>query len=122
DEEFYKSLLLQFSSEAKEKIPLIQKYFRTSDWHNYEILVHALKSTSKMIGAADLSEKARDLEKAASDKKEDFISDNHEELIKDYSRLSAEINEQFGVKENDDEDEIFEFVPESGEENGGVEA
>lgn len=122
DEEFYKSLLLQFSSEAKEKIPLIQKYFRTSDWHNYEILVHALKSTSKMIGAADLSERARNLEKAASDKKEEYISENHEDLIKDYSRLSAEINEQFGVKENDDEDEIFEFVPESGEENGGVEA
>ena len=122
DAEFYRSLLLQFASESKEKIPLIQKYYRTSDWHNYEIYVHALKSTAKMIGASDLSDKAKDLEKAASDKNEEFISENHEELIKDYSRLSAEINEQFGVRENDDDDEIFEFVPVTDDRKGDDEA
>ncbi len=113
DAEFYKTLLLQFSGESKEKIPSLQKFFRTGDWHNYEIIVHALKSTAKMIGAADLSEKAKSLEKAASEKNEDFLSENHENLIKDYSRLAAEINEQFGIKETDDDDEIFEFVPET---------
>jgi response regulator RpfG family c-di-GMP phosphodiesterase len=49
DFDFYKSLLVQFAIESEEKIHLIGRYYESSDWKNYEILVHALKSTSKMI-------------------------------------------------------------------------
>ena len=53
DKDFYKSLLIQYSTESGDKIASMKKYYKIRDWHNYEILVHALKSTSKMIGVID---------------------------------------------------------------------
>ena len=117
DVEFYRSLLLQFANESSEKIPLLTRYFHEHDWHNYEIIVHALKSTSKMIGIVDLSEEAKALEMAAKEQKETFIIDNHEQVLMDYARFAAEIKEKFNV--NSDDDEIFEFEP---EDNGGADA
>ena len=88
DFDFYKSLLIQFATEAEEKIPLIGRYYESSDWKNYEILVHALKSTSKMIGAGNLSESAKALEMAAKEKKEEFITENHYPMMGEYSHLA----------------------------------
>ena len=117
DVEFYRSLLIQFANESGEKIPLLTRFFHEHDWHNYEIIVHALKSTSKMIGIVDLSEEAKALEMAAKEQKETFIIDNHEQVLMDYARFAAEIKEKFNVNSNDDE--IFEFEP---EDNGGADA
>ena len=69
DEEFYNTLLIQFANEASEKIPALMDFYEQKDWGNYEIIVHALKSTSKMIGAMELSEEALKLEKAAKERK-----------------------------------------------------
>ena len=88
DFDFYKSLLVQFATESEQKIPLIGRYYESSDWKNYEILVHALKSTSKMIGAGNLSESAKELEMAAKEKKEEFIAENHYPLMGEYSHLA----------------------------------
>ncbi len=112
DKEFYKSLLIQFANESGDKIPSLKKFFHDHDWHNYEILVHALKSTSKMIGIMDLSEEAKALEMAAKEQKEDFITDNHEQVLMKYQRFTAEIKDKLGVK-TDEDDEIFEFAPEN---------
>jgi signal transduction histidine kinase/CheY-like chemotaxis protein/HPt (histidine-containing phosphotransfer) domain-containing protein len=88
DFDFYKALLVQFATESEEKIPLIGRYYESSDWKNYEILVHALKSTSKMIGAGTLSESAKALEMAAKEKKEEFIAENHYPMMGEYSHLA----------------------------------
>ena len=117
DQEFYKSLLIQFANESSEKIPSLKKFFHEHDWHNYEIIVHALKSTSKMIGIMDLSEEAKALEMAAKEQKEEFITDNHDQVMMDYSRYAAEIKEKLNVG-SDEDDEVFEFEP---EDEGGYE-
>ena len=117
DQEFYKSLLIQFANETSEKIPSLKKFFHEKDWHNYEIIVHALKSTSKMIGIMDLSEEAKALEMAAKELKADFITDNHEQVLMDYSRYAAEIKEKLNAG-SDEDDEVFEFEP---EDEGGYE-
>ena len=118
DEEFYKSLLIQFASESDTKIPSLKKFYGGRDWHNYEILVHALKSTSKMIGLMELSDKAKALEMAAKEKKEDYILDHHEEVIKQYSSVASDIKEQFNVGSAID-DEVLEFAPEDHDDNNG---
>ena len=118
DEEFYKSLLIQFASESDTKIPSLKKFYGDRDWHNYEILVHALKSTSKMIGLMELSDKAKALEMAAKEKKEDYILDHHEEVIKQYSSVASDIKEQFNVGSAID-DEVLEFAPEDHDDNNG---
>ena len=113
DKDFYKSLLIQFGTESADKIGSMKKYFHSRDWHNYEILVHALKSTSKMIGIYDLSEKAKALEQAAKQNDENFILENHEQMIKDYGRITADIREQLLSDEKDADEDVFEFEPES---------
>jgi CheY-like chemotaxis protein/HPt (histidine-containing phosphotransfer) domain-containing protein len=117
DLEFYKSLLLQFAGESKEKIASLKNFYEAHDWHNYEIIVHALKSNSKMIGVYDLSEKAKALEFAAKGINETFITDNHSAMIADYMRISNLIGDQFNTGSNEADDEIFEFVPEDGGED-----
>ena len=87
DKEFYTSLLVQFVVEAEEKTPLIGQYYESGDWKNYEILVHALKSTAKMIGASHLSEKAKELEMAAKEKREEYIAENHYDMMSEYARV-----------------------------------
>ena len=93
----------------------MKKYYKIRDWHNYEILVNALKSTSKMIGVIDLSEKAKALEKAAKENEENFILANHEAMIRDYGRIAGEIKNQLLSDDEDkpDDDDVFEFEPEN---------
>ena len=114
DKEFYKSLLVQYATESAEKIGMMKKYYIVRDWHNYEILVHALKSTSKMIGINDLSEKAKALEKAAKNNEENYILQNHEAMIRDYGQIAGEIKSKLIYNDDDNaDDDVFEFEPEN---------
>ena len=113
DKDFYKSLLIQFASEATDKIASMKNYYSLHDWHNYEILVHALKSTAKMIGISDLSEKAKALEMASKENEEGFILEHHEDMIRDYGRITTDIRENLLEEESEEDDDIFEFEPES---------
>ena len=113
DKDFYKSLLVQFATESPDKIGSMKKYYTAHDWHNYEILVHALKSTSKMIGIAELSEKAKSLEMAAKSNEENYILENHDSMIRDYGRITGDIRDQLLSEEKDRDDDVFEFEPES---------
>ena len=114
DKEFYKSLLVQYATESAEKIGMMKKYYIVRDWHNYEILVHALKSTSKMIGITDLSEKAKALEKAAKNNEENYILQNHEAMIRDYGQIAGDIKNKLIYNDEDNpDDDVFEFEPEN---------
>lgn len=73
----------------------IQNFYEVEDWHNYQILVHSLKSSSKSIGAEDLSAKALALESAAKMGDIDFIRDNHEDLMQTYLILLDNIRKLF---------------------------
>ncbi|MBP5262665.1 MAG: response regulator [Clostridiales bacterium] len=100
DIEFYESLVKQFYNESSEKRDILERSFAGKDYKNYEIFVHALKSTSKMIGANSLSEKAKRLEKAAKESNDDYISSNHEEAMDEYARLTDLIAPFAGDKED----------------------
>lgn len=113
DEEFYNTLLIQFANEASEKIPALMDFYEQKDWGNYEIIVHALKSTSKMIGAMELSEEALKLEKAAKEKKESYIFENHDHVMSVYEVLKEKINQATDNSSgSESESEVLEFKPE----------
>lgn len=78
----------------------IQNFFEMEDWHNYQILVHSLKSSSKSIGAEVLSSKALALENAAKTKDINFIRDNHEDLMQTYLTLLDNIRKLFADPSN----------------------
>ena len=83
----------------------IQRFYEEEDWHNYQILVHSLKSSSKSIGAEELSAKALELETAAKTKDIDFIHAHHATLMDTYQTLLANIRNL--------------FMPQNGSENAG---
>lgn len=82
----------------------IQNFYEAEDWHNYQILVHSLKSSSKSIGAEVLSGKALALENAAKIRDIDFIHDNHEDLMQTYLNLLDNIRKLFAEQGETAED------------------
>ena len=66
DVESYLEILKVFAEAVNSGAAEIEKYFTNKDWKNYTTKVHALKSTAKVIGAEELSEKAKRLEDAGN--------------------------------------------------------
>ena len=116
DRDFYRSLLIQFAAESDEKRTGMEKYFAEGDLKNYAILVHALKSTSRMIGCTGLSESAKALEQAAKDGDSAYISGHHAGVIVRYDSLTGLIRQVCGIAPDsggEDEEESLEFEPEN---------
>ena len=91
EEDFYMELLTDYAKSAEEKCSSLESFLENSDFENYEILIHSLKSSSKMIGADDLSDKAKDLQDAAGNKDMDFIRSHHDDFVKGYRKLASEV-------------------------------
>ncbi len=64
--ETYLGALTVFAEAISSGADEIERYFRQKDWKSYTVKVHALKSTSRIIGAKELSERARRLEDAGN--------------------------------------------------------
>ena len=62
DEHLISISLKEFYEEITETADAIENFLKAEDYDNYTIKVHALKSSARIIGASDLSEKARILE------------------------------------------------------------
>lgn len=62
DANLYREVLSDYMDTIEEKADLIEKAVEEGDLETYTIEVHSLKSTSKAIGAMELSEFAKDLE------------------------------------------------------------
>ncbi|MBR1477009.1 MAG: response regulator [Lachnospiraceae bacterium] len=95
DSDFYTELLKKFAREAEFKLNEIKTSFENKDYDNYRIKVHALKSTSKMIGADELSELARNLENAAKQKDALFINTHEDSLIASYEEVGILLKSAF---------------------------
>ena len=64
--EDYLAVLRVFQESAAENADEIQRLFEAKDWKNYTTKVHALKSSARAIGAAELSDRAARLEDAGN--------------------------------------------------------
>ncbi len=132
DADFYRTLLLQFAGDATDKISKTDRFRESYDTDNYAIIVHSIKSTSKMVGATELSGKARELELAAKAGDIDVIERFHDETMEEYRRMADGIisifegsSEPDSGKDGNDanekagsaqEMEILEFAPNGGRE------
>ncbi len=88
----YLSIIEAFHQTASYKADEIETLFKDKDINNYTIKVHALKSSARIIGANDLSELAKKLEKAGDDNDVQFIEDNTGTLLKMYRKLDKELS------------------------------
>ena len=114
DEALYRSMLSRYAREAKEKAPAMRRFLEARDWKNYAILVHALKSGSRMIGAAALGESAAALEKAANEGNGEAVEKGHAALMARYGETASAILAVLPPADEaaGDDGDILEFMPE----------
>ena len=101
-EESFLSVLEVFYRTADQKADEIERFYTEEDWENYTIKVHALKSSARIIGAADLSEAARELEEAGNARDLETIKRDTESLLAGYRELCGKLSE-FDEKERERE-------------------
>ncbi len=78
----------------------IEDYYNKEDWTNYTIKVHALKSSSRIVGASELGSKAEALELAGNNRDIDFIRSNHEDLMRSYGEIRGALAVGFESSED----------------------
>lgn len=78
---------------------LLTTSYENQDWKNYQIQVHALKSSSLSIGACELSETAKKLEAAAKESNIGYIKEHHEECMNAYRKLLSQLSEVLGSED-----------------------
>ena len=83
-EELLHTTIKQYHASIDEKALELQQYFEAEDWNNYGIKVHALKSTSRLIGAMELSKLAEHLEECANNNTVEELQTNHKPLLDKY--------------------------------------
>jgi CheY-like chemotaxis protein len=115
DWEFYTTILKDYVTSFNERSADLQRFYESKDWKDYCITVHALKSTSKTIGATDLSKRAELLEKASNEADSDYISSEHDTMERIYKEVTDAIISVFpdfnqGTSNDDD---ILEFMPDN---------
>ena len=106
-------MLEEYLQSAEEKQKALRQYYDAGDWKNYSILAHSLKSTSRTIGARELSETAASLEKAGRGEDADTIRRMHGLMMEQYSGVTACLAGVLkGDDPEDDTGDVLEFLPE----------
>ncbi len=110
----YLGALKVFAEGIQTGAKEIQRYFDHQEWKSYTVKVHALKSTAKLIGAKELSDRAKRLEDAGNNGYLEEIAQNTPALLTLYrsyaEKLAALITPEKDSKEKPpiDETELAE--------------
>ena len=91
DAETYLSTLESFSRYSDENVELFNKSLAEGDIEDFTIRIHALKSSSKLIGAMELSDMARDLEEAGDRRDIKYITEHAGKVLDTYMKLSESL-------------------------------
>ncbi|MBO4408472.1 MAG: response regulator [Clostridiales bacterium] len=116
DNELYIDILREYVSDGKEMLRMINEYYEKSDYNNYVIKVHALKSTSLTIGAEPLSALLRTLETAGKDRNTDVIAELHGEFVSMYGSVLGAAGEYLlkcgaGLEDPEEASFIADVIP-----------
>ena len=90
---FYMEILHAYHEDDRSNA--IQNHYNEKDWKNYQIMVHALSSASKLIGAEVVSAKAKELELAVKREDIDFVYAHHMETMALYKELLHKLSNLF---------------------------
>ena len=107
-EEYYMETVRIYLDSAPDTREKIEKYFEKGNLQDYTTKVHALKSSSRIIGVKSLGDLAEKLEKAGNEKDISFISEKTPELLKLYRELTdildEAVSEYYSLEDEDDGD------------------
>lgn len=95
----YLGLLKIFYESIEKKAEEISQDYENGDLANYTIKVHSLKSSVRLIGAAELGEEAQRLENAGKKGDAAYIGEHHEAFIREVLQLKQHLSKLFGETE-----------------------
>ncbi|MBO4900423.1 MAG: PocR ligand-binding domain-containing protein [Lachnospiraceae bacterium] len=84
-EKLYMNIIKSYYDAIDMKAKVIREYYDEHDWPQYAIEVHALKSSSRQIGATELGELAYKLEMASKAEEIDTVTEYTDELLERYT-------------------------------------
>ncbi|MCR5324370.1 MAG: response regulator [Lachnospiraceae bacterium] len=93
DESIYASVITDYAADGPKYTKQLTEYLENENMQDYAVIVHAIKSSSKTIGAMELSEEAKALEKASKSGDIAYVKENHPAFIRKYSELTKMICE-----------------------------
>ncbi len=120
DEEMYLDILNAYAAEGSTRPQKLEDCLEKENLKDYGTYIHAVKSSSKTIGAAELSDIAAMLEAAAKEGDLKTIGMHHADAIEKYKKIVSVIWNNIGEMsaknggegpESGDDPEILEFYP-----------
>ena len=93
DESFYIEMLDNYRDSCETKSKTLTSHLAAGNLHDYQILVHSIKSSSKTIGSDSAFTLAKSLEDASGAGDTAFINEHHDELLAMYGKLADTIND-----------------------------
>lgn len=103
-EELLAETIRDFVASVKKNIGDISGFLENDDLENYTIRVHSIKSSARIIGANDISERARALEELGDNKAVEKIMQLTPGLLKDYDELAKKLASAVGADYSSEEE------------------
>ncbi len=91
DMELYLQIISDFAANAPDNRAFLDEMLATDNLKEYEIKIHSVKSTSRMVGAMKLGDMAEKLEFASRDGQIDEVRKDHNEAMTMYTGLTEAI-------------------------------
>jgi len=91
--DFYMELLGILTEEYETRSANLEQYKADGDMREYGVIVHALKSSMKTLGATDMFESAKSLEEAANNGDVSYVDKHHKDFMRRYSSLVRDISD-----------------------------
>ena len=88
----FMSMLEIFSNNADSNLDELNRFYSEEDFENYTIKIHALKSSSRIIGALGLADDAQNLEDAGKAGDYDQIRSAHEDYVNKFLQVTELVN------------------------------
>ncbi len=83
----YMDLLKVYYETIDTNASQLDYFHAIRDYDGYTVLVHSLKSSSRIIGAAKLGEEAQKLENAGKERDAAYLENHHEAFLREYRKL-----------------------------------
>ena len=104
----YLDALTVFAQSVVSGAKEIANFYKAADWKNYTTKVHALKSSARVIGANELSDRARRLEDAGNSGYIDEIHDSTDGMLELYISFAYKLAPLIQTEDADDSKPLIE--------------
>ncbi len=101
NENVFWSILKDYCRIIPQKSKVIKEYYETENWKNYTVEVHALKSSSRQIGAMELARKAELLERAGNELDLETIRSDTQAVLDEYEHYYEILKAYFTEDKNE---------------------